>query len=73
MAIANFIEITGYNSRVIINELIGKKVVVHVINGPAVVLHRGVLEGADTHFLKLKKDSETIFFVLVNVVALQGV
>jgi hypothetical protein len=57
----------------IVNELVGKKVVVHVNAGSTVALHRGVLEGADQFFIKLKKDNETIFFMLANVVGIQGV
>jgi phosphatidate phosphatase APP1 len=57
----------------IVNELIGKKVVLHVSAGSTVALHRGVLEGVDNLFVKLKKDNETIFFVLSNVVGIQGV
>jgi len=57
----------------IIQELVGKKVVVHVESGPNVVQHRGILESVDTSFLKLKKDNETLFFTLVNVLAVQSV
>lgn len=57
----------------IINEIIGKKVVVHVENGTQVVLHRGVLEQADSLFIRLKKDTETIYFCLQNVVAIHPV
>lgn len=53
----------------IINELIGKKVVVHVENGTQVVLHRGVIEQADAQFIRLKKDTETIYFAVSFVVA----
>jgi hypothetical protein len=58
---------------VIINELIGKKVVVHVEAGANVVQHRGILEAADSNYVKLKKDSETIFFSIHNIVGIQGV
>ena len=57
----------------IINEIIGKKVVVHVENGAQVVLHRGVLEQADSLFIRLKKDTETIYFCLHAVVAIHPV
>jgi hypothetical protein len=57
----------------IVQELVGKKVVVHVGTATAVVLHRGVLESVDEHFIKLRKDNETIYFVLVNIIGIQGV
>ena len=57
----------------IINEIIGKKVVVHVENGAQVVLHRGVLEQADAQFIRLKKDTETLYFSLHFVVAIHPV
>ena len=57
----------------ILSELIGKKVVIHVAQGTQVVLHRGVLESADTHFLKLKKDNELIYFCLYHVVGVTAV
>lgn len=57
----------------IINEIVGKKVVVHVENGAQVVLHRGVLEQADAQFIRLKKDTETIYFSLGFVVAIHPV
>lgn len=57
----------------IIHELVGKKVVIHVESGAAVVQHRGVLESADGTFLKLKKDNETIYFTIYNIVAVVGV
>ncbi|MBS1702529.1 MAG: hypothetical protein JST12_12760 [Armatimonadetes bacterium] len=57
----------------IINEIIGHKVVVHVENGTQVVMHRGVLEQADSLFIRLKKDNETIYFCLVNVIAIHPV
>jgi hypothetical protein len=57
----------------IIQELVGKKVVVHVESGSNVVQHRGILESVDSSFPKLKKDNETLFFTLVNVLAVQSV
>jgi ferredoxin-fold anticodon binding domain-containing protein len=57
----------------ILNELVGKKVVVHVTVGSSVTQHRGVLQAVDANFLKLQKDNETIFFVLTNVVGVAGV
>jgi hypothetical protein len=57
----------------IIQELVGKKVVIHVETGATVVQHRGVLESADVSFLKLKKDSETIYFSMYNIIAVVGV
>ncbi len=57
----------------IANELVGKKVVVHVNSGGAAAQHRGVLEAADGHFFKLKKDSETLFIGLPNVISVAAV
>ena len=57
----------------IINEVIGKKVVVHIGSGTQVVVHRGVLEQADSLFIKLKKDTETIYFCMHAVVAIHPV
>jgi hypothetical protein len=57
----------------IINEIIGKKVVVHIESGTQVVLHRGILEQADGNFIRLKKDTETIYFGLHKVVAVHPV
>ncbi len=57
----------------IINEVIGTKVVVHIQNGTQVVLHRGVLEQADAHFIRLKKDTETIYFTMTAIVAIHPV
>ena len=57
----------------IIQELLGKKVVVHIQTGSTVAQHRGVLESADQHFIKLKKDNETVFFTLINVVGMAAV
>jgi small nuclear ribonucleoprotein (snRNP)-like protein len=52
----------------LLSELVGKKVVVHVTTGSTVTQHRGVLEAVDTHVLKLKKDNELIYFLLTTVV-----
>jgi transcription antitermination factor NusG len=57
----------------IINEVLGKKVVVHIENGTQVVLHRGVLEQADAQFIRLKKDTETLYFSMNFVVAIHPV
>ncbi len=57
----------------IINEIIGKKVVVHIENGAQVVLHRGILEQADANFIRLKKDTETIYFCLHKTIAIHPV
>lgn len=57
----------------IINEVVGKKVVVHVQNGTQVVLHRGVLEAADAQFIRLKKDTETMYFCMNAIVAVHPV
>ena len=57
----------------IVNELIGKKVVLHIETGGSVIQHRGVLEAVDSHFIKLRKDNETIFFCLYNLVGIGAV
>ncbi len=57
----------------IINEIIGKKVVIHIENATQVVLHRGVLEQADNQFVRLKKDTETIYFSMFKVIAIHPV
>ncbi len=57
----------------IINEVIGKKVVIHLENGSQVVLHRGILEQADAQFIRLKKDTETLYFSLAYIVAIHPV
>lgn len=57
----------------IINEIIGKKVVVHIENGAQVVLHRGILEQADAQFIRLKKDTETLYFTLTFIIAIHPV
>jgi hypothetical protein len=57
----------------IVQELIGKKVVVHVETGANVAQHRGVLEAADAQFLKVKKDSETLFLCISNIIAVGAV
>ena len=57
----------------VIQELIGKKVVVHAESGGKSAEHRGVLEAIDNGWLKLKKDNETIFFCLYHVAAVRPV
>jgi hypothetical protein len=57
----------------IISEILGKKVVVHIENGAQVVLHRGVLEQVDTQFIRLKKDTETLYLSLCFIVAIHPV
>ena len=57
----------------IINEIIGKKVVVHIESATQVVLHRGILEQADPQFIRLKKDTETIYFCLHKIIAIHPV
>lgn len=57
----------------VIQELVGKKVVVHAESGGRAAEHRGVLEAIDAHWLKLKKDNETLFFCLYNISAVRAV
>ncbi|HLP00315.1 MAG TPA: hypothetical protein VK171_17085 [Fimbriimonas sp.] len=58
----------------IINELIGKKVVIHVEAGSNVQLHRGVLEQADAQFIRLKKDGDTtLYFGMTKIIEIQQV
>ena len=57
----------------IVQELVGKKVVVHVETGANVAQHRGVLEAADAQSLKVKKDSETLFLCISNIIAVAAV
>ncbi len=57
----------------VVNELIGKKVVMHVINGSAVAEHRGTLITTDGVWFKLQKDHETFFFCVYNIQAIRPV
>lgn len=57
----------------LIQEIIGKKVTIHVEAGSNVQLHRGILEAADAQFIRIKKDNDTLYFGIGQIVEIQPV